>query len=182
MNVVPTLERWAILRCPPGQGRHGAPLTGDKTWGKFRSLEKKDTILLVEDSDNDLVLMRYAFKKAGVSNPIVEMRDGEAAIEYLSGDGVYADRERYPLPCLIITDLKMPRVDGFGVLEWLQARPEFDRVPKLVLTASGIADDHQRAVHLGACAYFVKPNGLEDLVALVKHMDEAWITAHCPLA
>ena len=125
--------------------------------------------------------MRYAFKRAGVTNPVAEVRAGETAIEYLSGGGPYADRERYPLPCLIITDLKMPGVDGFGVLEWLQAHPEFVRVPKLVLTASGIEEDKSRAMAMGACAYFVKPNGLGELLELVKHLDESWISEHCPL-
>jgi len=144
-------------------------------------LEKNDTILLVEDSENDILLMRYAFKKARIANPVVELNDGEEAIMYLSGQGAYGDRQRYPLPCLIITDLKMPCIDGFGLLQWLQARPEFIRVPKIVLTASAIEEDQQRAQELGACAYFVKPSGLDELVAIIREMDESWITAHCPL-
>src|SRR5215471_10234152 len=112
-----TLDPWARSKSSVTASfdRTGRPaaLTRDKNWRKFRGLEKTDTILLVEDSENDLILMRYALEKAGVSNPVVEVRDGEAAIEYLSGNGAYADREQHPLPCLIITDLKMPRVDGF---------------------------------------------------------------------
>jgi len=127
------------------------------------------------------MLMRYAFRKAEVKNPVVILPDGQAAVAYLNGDGDYADRERHPLPCLIITDLKMPNLDGFGLLEWLQSRPEFQRVPKLVLSASGLQSDRVRAAHLGACAYFVKPNGLDELVKVVDHLDEAWIADHCPL-
>ncbi len=145
-------------------------------------MEKKDNcILLAEDSESDLVLMRYAFEKAGVTNPVHEVRDGQEAIEYLSGHGQYADRARYALPCIIITDLKMPRVDGFALLEWLQSRPEFARVPKLVLSASSIEADRKRAAQLGGCAYFVKPAGLNDLVRTVAHIDEKWISEHCPL-
>ena len=144
-------------------------------------MEKTDTILLVEDSENDVLLMRHAFRKAKVTNRVLELPDGEVAIAYLSGVGEYEDRQRYPLPCIIITDLKMPGVDGFGLLEWLQARPELFRVPKLVLTASGIESDRKRALELGACAYFVKPNGLDELISIVIHMDEVWITEHCPL-
>jgi CheY-like chemotaxis protein len=135
----------------------------------------------VEDSENDLDLMRFAFRKAGIPNPICEMRDGKQAIEYLSGEGEYADRGRYPLPCLIITDLKMPRVDGFGLLEWMKSRPEFDRVPRIVLTSSGHEMDEKRARELGGCAYFVKPSQLGNLVALLIEMDDDWISRHCPL-
>jgi CheY-like chemotaxis protein len=138
-------------------------------------------IMLVEDSESDLDLMRFAFKRAGIPNPICEMHDGGEAIEYLSGKGKYEDRERYPLPCLIITDLKMPRVDGFALLEWLKAHPEFDRVPKIVLTASGHEKDEKQARELGGCAYFVKPSQLGNLVALLMEMDEDWISQHCPL-
>lgn len=144
-------------------------------------MEKTSTIMLVDDSETDLDLMRFAFKKAGVPNPICEMHDGVEAIAYLAGEGEYADRDRHPLPCLIITDLKMPRVDGFGLLEWLKNRPEFDPVPRIVLTASSHEKDQQRVRELGGCAYFVKPSQLGSLVALVIEMDETWISAHCPL-
>jgi CheY-like chemotaxis protein len=144
-------------------------------------MEKDSTILFVDDSEEDRELMRYAFKKAHVPNPVVELQSGEEAIHYLAGDGEFAERERYPLPCLIITDLKMPRVDGFELLEWLRARPEFHRVPKIVLSASDEEGDRARARELGACAYFVKPTQLNELVAVVRKMDEEWISENCPL-
>lgn len=137
--------------------------------------------MLVDDSPDDLELMRFAFKRAGVRNPVVEINSGFQAIDYLSGEGEFADRERYPLPCLIITDLKMPGVDGFELLEWLRRHPEFAPVPKLVLTASSIDSDEQRARQLGACAYFVKPSQLNQLVKTVVEMNEDWISEHCPL-
>jgi CheY-like chemotaxis protein len=144
-------------------------------------VEEKETILLVDDSEDDHALMRFAFKKAGIRNPVRELYSGEEAIAYLSGEGQYAARERFPLPCLIITDLKMPGVDGFELLEWLSKQHEFVRVPKLVLTASGHEGDEKRARELGACAYFVKPSQLNNLVKTVIEMNEDWITAHCPL-
>lgn len=137
--------------------------------------------MLVDDSPDDLELMRFAFKRAGVLNPVVEMQSGFQAIDYLNGEGEYADRERFPLPCLIITDLKMPGVDGFELLEWLHRHHEFARVPKLVLTSSSIEDDQKRARQLGACAYFVKPSQLNQLVKTVVEMNEDWISEHCPL-
>jgi CheY-like chemotaxis protein len=144
-------------------------------------MEKTETILLVDDSEDDHALMRFALKKAGVRNPVRELYSGQEAIAYLSGQGEYADRERYPLPCLIITDLKMTGVDGFELLDWLRQRPEFVRVPKLVLSTSGHEGDEKRARQLGACAYFVKPSQLNDLVKTVVDMNEDWIAEHCPL-
>ena len=137
--------------------------------------------MLVDDSPDDLALMRFAFKKAGVRNPVCEIHSGIQAMSYLIGEGEYADRERYPLPCLIITDLKMPGVDGFELLEWLHQHHEFARVPKLVLTASSMESDERRARQLGACAYFVKPSQLNDLVRTVAAVNEDWIAAHCPV-
>ena len=136
--------------------------------------------MLVDDSEDDHELMRFAFKKARVRNPVRELHSGDEAIAYLSGKGKYADRERYPLPCLIITDLKMPGVDGFELLEWLREHPEFVRVPKLVLTASAHEGDEKRARQLGARAYFVKPSQLNDLVKTVVEVNKDWITEHCP--
>jgi CheY-like chemotaxis protein len=122
---------------------------------------------------------RYAFKRAGVENHISEVRDGAEAIAYLNGEGIYADRKRYPLPCLIITDLKMPGVDGFGLLKQLRDHPRLAHVPKLILSASGMEIDRKRAQELGTCGYFVKPSGLDELVDVVKHMDDNWIASHC---
>jgi CheY-like chemotaxis protein len=145
-------------------------------------MEKTSTILLVDDSEDDRELMRFAFNKAGIRNPICEMEGGDEAIAYLSGEGQYADRDRYPLPCLIITDLKMPGTDGFTLLEWIQNRPELTPVPKLVLTSSGLPGDENRARQLGCCAYFVKPSQLDNLVKVVAEMDEDWISEHCPIS
>jgi len=144
-------------------------------------MEKDSTILFVDDSEEDHDLMRYAFNKAQVPNPVLELQSGEEAIRYLSGEGEFANRERYPLPCLIITDLKMPRVDGFELLERLRVRPEFTRVPKIVLSASAHDGDRMRARELGACAYFVKPAQLNELVEVVRQMDDEWISENCPL-
>jgi len=138
-------------------------------------------IMLVEDSDDERAMMRFAFKKAGVRNPVREVHNGAEAIAYLSGEGEYADRERYPLPCLIITDLKMPGVDGFELLEWLNSQPELAKVPRLVISNSLIENDRKRAHELGACAFFVKPGQFDELIKTVAEMNEDWISEHCPL-
>jgi CheY-like chemotaxis protein len=139
-------------------------------------------LMLVDDSMNDLELMRIAFKRARIRNPIAEMYSGEQAIAYLSGEGEYADRRHFPLPCIVITDLKMPGVDGFDLLEWLKGQSAFDRIPKIVLTASAHQEDEKRASELGCSAYLVKPEQLDGLVKLVSEMNEDWISERCQIA
>jgi CheY-like chemotaxis protein len=141
-----------------------------------------EPVLIAEDSEDDILFLRRAFRRAGIKNPVREVPDGQQAIQYLEGQGQYSDRKQYPLPCVIITDLKMPNVDGFGLLRWLRDRPEFNPVPKLVLSGSDIERDRQQAAELGACGYFVKPNGFDTLVKVVADIDHEWISTHCPLA
>src|SRR3569832_1446866 len=94
------------------------------------------TILLAEDNDNDALLMRHAFRRAGVSNPVLRVCDGEEAVDYLSGNGVYAVRQQYPLPVLLLLDLKMPRLNGFEVLSWVRSQERFQHLPVTILTSS----------------------------------------------
>src|ERR1041384_6928520 len=94
------------------------------------------TILLAEDDPDDVLLAQIALRKARLANPLQIVRDGEEAIAYLQGEGRYADRNRYPLPILLLLDLKMPKVNGFQVLEWLRKQPLLSRLPVAVLTSS----------------------------------------------
>src|SRR6478672_12672813 len=118
-----------------------------------------DTILLVEDDSNDVLLIQRAFRKASLSNPLQIVEDGEAAILYLKGEESFADRDRYPLPRLILLDLKLPRKSGFEVLVWLRQQPKFYGLPVVVLTSSKEKNDIQQAYLLGANSYLVKPVG-----------------------
>jgi len=144
-------------------------------------MQKSSVVMLVDDSADDLELMRVAFKRAGVRNPIAQAYSGEQAIAYLAGEGQYADRQQFPLPRLIITDLKMPGLDGFELLKWLREHPAFEGVPKIVLTTSGHDEDRKQALASGCSAYFVKPNELEGLVNLVRAINSDWISQHCPV-
>src|SRR6476619_4385714 len=114
-------------------------------------------ILLVEDRGEDILLIQKAFHRAGVVNPRLAVRDGEQAIAYLSGTGPYSNRAEYPLPWLILLDLKMPRVDGFEVLKWIRSQPELRRLIVVVLTSSEQLKDVNRAYELGANSFMVKP-------------------------
>src|SRR3989454_7082077 len=95
----------------------------------FRVGEMRNSgILLVEDDENDIRLLRRAFRNASLGNPLVEVRDGQAAIQYLSGDGDYADRARYPIPFLILLDLRLPKLSGFEVLAWIREQSKLDEM------------------------------------------------------
>lgn len=136
----------------------------------------------MDDSSDDLFLIKRAFRQAGVHSPVKEVYDGKQAIDYLEGTGSFADRELYPLPCMIITDIKMPQVDGFMLLRWLREQPAFARVPRIVLSSSGEDTDRSRARELGACVYLVKPCGVQELVEIVRDLNANWIKKHCPTA
>ena len=131
-------------------------------------------ILLAEDDPNDVLLLERAFQKAGLRNSLKVVRDGEEAIEYLSGRGPYADREQYPLPFLLLLDLKMPGTDGFEVLQWLRAEAELKRLLVVVLTSSNLQSDVDRAYELGANSYLVKPVGFDEMVHLVQRFEIYW--------
>ena len=139
-----------------------------------------DTVLLAEDDENDVLLFQTAFKKAGVSKLLVCVPDGEDAIKYLEGVGIYSNRIQYPLPCLLITDLKMARRTGFDLLEWVQTQTQFNCLPTIVLSSSLEESDKRRASELGAQAYWVKPSHFEDLVDLVGLLKGNWLTPHQP--
>ena len=133
------------------------------------------TILLVEDDPNDVFLIQRAFRKANLANPIQVMNDGEAAVLYLSGQEPYADRDRYPLPILMLLDLKLPRRSGLEVLEWLKQQPKLKRLPVVVLTSSREHTDLNRAYDLGANSYLVKPVAFDSLLNMVQTLNQYWL-------
>jgi len=139
------------------------------------SMRQEATILLVEDDPNDILLMQRAFNKARLANPLEVVTDGEEAIAYLSGEGRFADRNRYPVPLMLLLDLKMPRRNGFEVLEWLKEHPEFNQIPVVVLTSSDQQPDVEKAFRLGARSYLTKPGRLEDLVSLMMRLQGYWL-------
>jgi DNA-binding response OmpR family regulator len=132
------------------------------------------TILLIEDSPDDVFFMKRAFKLAGVTHPLQVAEDGEKAMDYLSGAGRFANREEFPLPGLVLLDLRLPRVPGFDVLKWMRAQSAFECVPVLVLTSSKEDRDMQKAYALGANSFLVKPSDSNELAAMVKTLVEYW--------
>ncbi len=139
-------------------------------------------ILLVEDEPDDAHLLTRAFRKAGIGNPVRWLTDGDEALAYLAGQGPYADRERHPLPAVVLLDLKLPRRSGFEVLEWLRAQPVLRRLPVVVLTSSGEPQDVDRAYDLRVNSYVVKAVDLADLTEIVRSMAAYWAVTNEPPA
>src|SRR4051794_24168262 len=112
-------------------------------------------ILLAEDDEDHVLLVRRAFNQARILNPLHVVRDGEQAIAYFKGVGIYANRDEYPLPGLFLLDLKMPRTSGFEVLDWVRSQPSLKALRVIVLTTSADMKDVNRAYQLGATSFLV---------------------------
>jgi CheY-like chemotaxis protein len=138
------------------------------------------TVLLCEDDPDDVLLTEIAFEKARLANPLQIARDGEEAIAYLKGEGRFADRTRFPLPILLLLDLKMPKLDGFHVLQWLRGQPELNRVAVAIMTSSDHDPDVSRAYELGADSYLIKPPDAGALLALVQRLRAYWLILNEP--
>lgn len=136
-------------------------------------------ILMAEDNEGDILLLQRAFDRAGIKAPLQAVRNGQEAIQYLSGKHGFEDRKRFPLPNLMLLDLKMPLVDGFEVLKWLRAQPGLRRLPVIVFSSSALEEDVNLAHDLGANAFAQKPNGFQGLFETVKAIEEFWLKRNC---
>jgi CheY-like chemotaxis protein len=141
----------------------------------LKPLLSNSTILLVDDSDDDTFLMYRAFEKAHLINPLIRVNGGEEALTYLGGEGKFADREKYPLPFLLLLDLKMPRVNGFDVLRWLREQDHLKEMLVVVLTSSTREPDINLAYELGADSYLTKLAGFDELVQLLNRLKGYWL-------
>lgn len=131
---------------------------------------------MAEDQEDYVVLIKLAFQQAAILNPLFVVWNGEEAINYLKGTGKYANRAEYPLPDLFLLDLRMPRVDGFQVLEWVRRQPGLKGLRILALTSSHLIRDVNRAYELGANSFLVKPLDFENIIALARLIQEFWLT------
>ncbi|MCI0746978.1 MAG: response regulator [Verrucomicrobia subdivision 3 bacterium] len=137
-------------------------------------MDPKLTVLIVEDNENDALLLDRACSRVGRTNPVHIVRDGAEAIEYLKGQGPYANRDTCPFPDVLFIDLKMPRVNGFELLDWMRQDFRCSMVPSVVFTSSAEDVDVERAYRLGANAYFVKPASLHDLEEMLRTVFDFW--------
>jgi CheY-like chemotaxis protein len=129
----------------------------------------------VEDQEDDVFFLNRAFKDAGIATPLQVATNGRDAMDYLSGNGRFADRDRFPMPFLILLDLRLPQVMGLEVLKWIRAQPEFRTIIVVVLTSSGAVSDLEKAYALGANAYLVKPSNPWDLRETARKIKEFWL-------
>ena len=131
-------------------------------------------ILLAEDSEDDIFLMERALKKANLTNPVKIVCDGEQALAYLKGEGIYANRAEYPFPALLLLDIKMPKINGLDVLSAIRNDPELRRLVVIVLTTSNLDQDVNRAFDLQANSYLVKPPDTDGMVETLGKMRDYW--------
>jgi CheY-like chemotaxis protein len=132
-------------------------------------------ILLVEDNDDDVFLMKHALSSAGVANPIFVVETGQEAVDYLAGTGQYHDRARFPMPVIVFLDLKLPLMSGHEVLAWIRAQRQLESLTVVVLTSSNEPSDVRRSYSLGANSYLIKPLTARQLVDLAKAFNWSWL-------
>lgn len=138
-------------------------------------MPEQSVILLVEDRDDDVFLVRRAFEKAGLKNPFQVAHDGEEAIAYLSGEGRFSNRVEFPLPWLVLLDLKMPKVDGFDVLRWVRSQQHLSGIIIVVLTSSNQIRDVNDAYKLGANSFLVKPDDFQNVTSMATLLKDYWL-------
>ena len=131
-------------------------------------------ILLAEDREDEVALIRRAFKKINLLNPLQVVTDGEQVVAYLKGEGQFANRAEYPLPSLLLLDLKMPRMNGLEVLQWIRQQPGFGTLRVVMLTSSNQIQDVNAAYRLGANSFLVKPVEFERFVAMINALQGYW--------
>ena len=134
-----------------------------------------NAILLVEDDENDAFFLKFAFETAGIKNNIYVVQDGQMAMDYLAGKGTYSDRSRFPFPCLVLLDLKLPVCMGLDVLRWLRKQPALGQLLVVVLTSSADPRDVDEAYRLGARSFLVKPLAVDKRLELARAIKLYWL-------
>jgi len=143
-------------------------------------MSDQSVILIAEDRDDDVLLIRRSLKRAHVFNPLQVVGNGEEVIAYLSGEGKFANRDEFPLPSLVLLDLKMPRLDGFQVLQWIRRQTSLKALRVIVLTSSADIRDVNLAYQLGANSFLVKPMDFENFVKVGQALRGYWLWLNKP--
>ncbi len=141
---------------------------------------RSDVLLYVEDDSGFVDLFNIALKRGNFPHQVIHLSDGEQAITYLLGIGKYGDREKYPLPCVVLLDLRMPRLDGFAVLDWIRNSSQFPYLPVVMLTVSEEVHDISHAYSAGANSFLVKPPHVDDLKELLVSLERYWFRQNVP--
>jgi CheY-like chemotaxis protein len=175
-NVVFVLNNVQLHRTSK-QGFHPSclpPRLADFTVGE-NAMPDQAVILIAEDREDDVLLIRRCLARADIFNPIQVVHNGDEVINYLSPKGKFASRDEYPLPSLILLDLKMPRTDGFEVLRWIREHPALKALRIIVLTSSEDMRDVNEAYELGANSFLVKPMDFENFVEIGRFLRDYWL-------
>lgn len=138
-------------------------------------MNTRGAILLAEDNPDDVLMIERAFQTLALSNRLIWVPNGEEAMWYLKSEGRYADRNRFPIPCLVLLDLLMPRINGLEFLTWLRRESHFKELPVVVLTTSVFSSDVRTAYLLGANSFLTKPIDLADLTATIRQISDFWL-------
>jgi CheY-like chemotaxis protein len=141
----------------------------------YKDMSDQALFLLVEDNEDHVVLIRRAFTKSKVVNPLQVVRSGEEAIAYLEGTGRYSNRDEFPLPAVVLLDLKLMGMDGFEVLRWIRQQPGLRALRIVVLTSSTEIRDVNLAYQIGANSFLVKPVDFEDFVRVTQALKGYWL-------
>jgi CheY-like chemotaxis protein len=137
-------------------------------------------ILYVEDNKDDVYFMERAFKEAALNRELIVVSNGQDARDYLTGAGKFSDRNRHPLPCLVLMDLSMPGTSGLELLEWIRTQPAVSTILVIVFTSSNQETDIHRAYAQGANAYLLKPARPEKLGNMLKALKDFWLDLNQP--
>ena len=135
----------------------------------------QSVILLAEDREDDIVILRKAFAQTDFSGSLFVVRDGDETIAYLEGAAPYGNRAEYPLPALLLLDLKMPRTSGFEVLGWIRQQSHLAALRVIVLTSSEATSDLTRAYELGAHSFLTKPSEFQDVIQMTQFINGFWL-------
>ena len=131
--------------------------------------------LLIEDNENDVLLIQRAFIQSKILNALMIVKTAEEGVAYMLGTGRYSNRTEFPLPDLILLDLKLPGMDGFDFLRWLRAQPGFGITRVVVLTSSDLMQDVNLAYKTGANSFLVKPVDFERFVEISRALNGYWL-------
>jgi CheY-like chemotaxis protein len=139
-----------------------------------------NTILVAEDCDDDVFLLKRALTRAGIPAGVQVAPDGEEALAYLRAEGRYSDRQKFPFPTLVLLDIKMPRMNGFEVLDQIRRDRALRRLTVILFTSSHEERDVNLAADLCANSYVLKSHNLELLMQLMQTMQAYWLSLHQP--
>jgi CheY-like chemotaxis protein len=132
-------------------------------------------ILQVEDEESDVLVLQLIFKRAGVTVPVHVVTDGQMAVDYLSGVGRFADREKHPVPCLVLLDLKLPRLSGLEVVAWIRHQPRLRRLVVVLFSSSALPEEVDRAYEVGVNSYIQKPFEMGRAVEIAQLLKGWWL-------